>query len=244
MDSSGEKKCLLGPAELSMLGGLAFAAVLVAVSYLFDLRSRMVPVLEWIDSFGPWAAAVFMVVDMLAVVVLAPSLPLTMGAGFIFGVGWGTLYCLVARTIGSTLGFLIARYALGERVGRYIRSRQRFHLANAALAEDGGRIVFLTRLVPLFPGKLSNYLFGVTRCPLRGFFLGTFAGMIPFTFTNTYMGSLAGDLATIGMREGPRTPLQWALDGIGLLIALSGAIALAHYARTRLGRYTTNGSSD
>lgn len=227
-----------------MAGGLLFAILFIVVTRVFDLRSRMVGLLEWIDGFGPWAAAVFLLVDMLAVPLVLPTLPLTLGAGFIFGVVPGTIYCLVARTLGASLAFLIARYLFGARVSNYVLNHQKLHIANRALADQGGRVVFLTRLVPLFPGKLSNYFFGLTRCPLRGFFVGTFLGMIPLTLTNTYVGSLAGDLATLGMRDEPRTPVEWALDGFGLVAAFAAAIALAHFARTQLRRYGNDVTAD
>lgn len=242
--SPGEQKRLLGPAELSILGGVILAVVFVVLTRIFDLRGEMIGILEWIESFGPWAAFVFMAVDLLAVPLLLPTLPLTLGAGFIFGPGAGTVYCLVARTLGSTLSFLIARHLFSDRIARFILQNEKLHIADKALANEGGRIVFLTRLVPLFPGKISNYFFGLTRCPLRGFFIGCFFGMIPLTLANVYVGSLAGNLATIGVREQPRTPAEWVLDGMGLIAALAAAVALAHFARTRLRRYTDQAAPD
>lgn len=233
-----DDKRLLGPAELSILGGLIFAVVIVVLTRVFDLRGETIRLLEWIEGFGPWAAFVFMTVDMLAVPLVLPTLPLTLGAGFIFGPGAGTVYCLVARTFGSTISFLIARHLFSDRIAKYVLSHEKLHIADRALANEGGRVVFLTRLVPLFPGKLSNYFFGLSRCPLRGFFIGCFFGMIPLTVANTYVGSLAGNLATLGVRDQPRTPMEWVLDGFGLVAAFAAAIALAHFARTRLRRYT------
>lgn len=229
---------LLGPAELSILGGVILAVAFVILTRAFDLRGDTIRLLQWIEGFGPWAVLVFIVVDMLAVPLVLPTLPLTLGAGFIFGPAAGTVYCLVARTLGSTLGFLIARQCFSDRIARYVLRHEKLQIADTALSNEGGRVVFLTRLVPLFPGKLSNYFFGLTRCPLRGFFIGTFFGMIPLTLANTYVGSLAGDLATLGVRDQPRTPMEWALDGFGVLAALAAALALAHFARTRLRRYT------
>lgn len=243
MPTPGEPRRWIGPAELSIAGGIAVAILMVIVARVFNLREPTVRLLEWIQGFGAAGALVFMTVDALAVVFLLPSLPLTLGAGFIFGVGWGSLYCLIARTIGSAIGFLIARYTFSAKVSRYVLGHEKLQIADTAISEGGGRIVFLTRLVPLFPGKLSNYFFGLTRCPLAGFCVGTFFGMIPLTLSNTYMGSLAGDLATLGVRDHPRTPMEWALDSFGLIAALAAAIALAHFARTQLRRYSNSSTS-
>jgi uncharacterized membrane protein YdjX (TVP38/TMEM64 family) len=226
------------------LGGIVLAIAFVIVTRVFDLRAEAVRLLEWIEGFGPWAAVVFVVVDMLAVPLVLPTLPLTLGAGFIFGAGPGTLYCLVARTLGGTISFMIARYLFSDRISRTILQHKKLHIADEALSQEGGRVVFLTRLVPFFPGKLSNYFFGLSRCPLRGFFFGSFLGMIPITLANVYLGSLAGDLATLGARDQPRTPLQWVLDGAGLFSALAATVALAHFAQSRLRRYSGEASKD
>jgi uncharacterized membrane protein YdjX (TVP38/TMEM64 family) len=234
-----------GGAALPLLGGVALALLFVGAVYFFDLRGEIVQLLEWIEGLGPWAAAGFLLIDGIAVVILAPSLPLTLGAGFIFGVAWGTPLCLVSRTLGGAIAFLLARYAFSSRFARFILRNKALQLADDALAEDGGRIVFLTRLVPFFPGKLSNYFFGLSRCPFPAYCRGAFFGMIPLTLTNVYMGSLAGSLSTLGVREQPRTPTQWVLDGMGLLAAAVAAVVLAHYARTRLQRYSkTRGPED
>jgi uncharacterized membrane protein YdjX (TVP38/TMEM64 family) len=227
-----------GRALLSLLAGLAVTLLFVGAIYFFNLRGEVMQLLEWIEGLGPWAPAAFFVVDTLAVVILAPSLPLTLGAGFIFGVGGGTALCLVSRTVGGAIAFLLARYVLSARFARFVMRRRGLQLADDALAEDGGRIVFLTRLVPFFPGKLSNYFFGLSRCPFLGYCRGAFFGMIPLTLANTYMGSLAGSLATLGVRDQPRTTLQWVLDGSGLAAAAVAALLLANYARNRLREYT------
>jgi len=66
----------------------------------------------------------------------------------------------------------------------------------------------LSRLVPFFPFKLSNYFFGLTRFSLRGLVFGTLVGIIPFSVHNVYLGAIAADLATLGTRTAHRTPLE------------------------------------
>lgn len=57
--------------------------------------------------------------------------------------------------------------------------------AQGAWAPRGCNIVLLTRLVPFFPFKLSNYFFGLTHSSLRGFVLGTIVAVV-------YLNRLAG----------------------------------------------------
>ncbi len=56
--------------------------------------------------------------------------------------------------------------------------------------------MFLTRLSPLFPFNLLNYLFGITCVSLKDYVIGSL-GMIPGTFLYVYFGSLVGDVAAL-----------------------------------------------
>ena len=69
---------------------------------------------------------------------------------------------------------------------------------DAAVAREGWKIVLLTRLSPAFPFNLLNYAFGLTRVALRDYVLASWIGMMPGTVMYVYLGSVAGDLATLG----------------------------------------------
>ena len=87
------------------------------------------------------------------VAVTALSLPgaaiLTLAAGAIFGLGWGTLIVSFASSIGATLAFLASRWLLRD----WVQSRfgEQLPTVNAGIARDGGFYLFTLRLVPLFP---------------------------------------------------------------------------------------------
>jgi uncharacterized membrane protein YdjX (TVP38/TMEM64 family) len=99
----------------------------------------------------------------------------------------------------------------------------------------------LTRLVPFFPFKLSNYFFGLAPFSLRGFTGGTFVGIIPFSLHNAYLGSVAADVATLGARQVGRTPLEWALYAAGFMATIVLVIYLNRLARRALAKYTQTG---
>lgn len=66
--------------------------------------------IKWIDSLGGWGAGVFMLLYIVATVAFLPGSILTLGAGFVFGVIWGSVYVSIASTLGSICAFLIGRY--------------------------------------------------------------------------------------------------------------------------------------
>jgi uncharacterized membrane protein YdjX (TVP38/TMEM64 family) len=173
----------------------------------------------------------------LVVVLLLPGVMFTTGAGFAFGVVEGSIVVVLGTTLGATGAFLLARYGLGKRVDAWVQRHARLKAISNRFASDGWKIVLLTRLVPFFPFKLSNYVFGTTRISLRGFVGGTLIGEIPLSVHNAYLGSLAADLATLGQRPVERTPWEWTFYGAGLVLVVLSVVVLSLWARQALTVY-------
>ncbi len=222
----------------TLAGSILFVAALLALLYWLGAQDQLVRLLQWVDDQGIWAPLFFMAIMAAAVVFLLPGLPLTTGAGFVFGVVEGTVYVVLGTTLGATLAFLIARYLFGERARRFTVEHARFRLVGEELGRHGGKIVLLTRLIPFFPSKIANYFFGLTPVRLRGFFLGSLAGFVPFSVHNVYIGSIAADLSTLDARGVARTPLEWTLYGAGFIVTIFTVLYLNRLARRALSRYT------
>ena len=222
---------------LWMAGSIAGVGLIVGLLFAFGVHQQVVELLRWFDTQGAWAAVMFIAIMAAAMVFLLPGVLLTTGAGFVFGLLEGTVYVVIGTTLGSAIAFLIARYFLGEHAHVYIRDRARLSMVNNEMAPHGWKIVLLTRLIPFFPGKLSNFLFGLTNFKFTGFVAGTFFGVIPFSLHNVYLGSLAADLSTLGVRESSRSPLEWAIYGAGFLGTVLAVVFLNRLARRALARY-------
>jgi len=203
----------------------------VAVSGRMDIGPRVAALLAWIDGMGTWGPLILIAADILVVVLVLPGVWLTLGAGFLFGVVEGSLYIVIGTSIGATIAFLVARHLLGPRSAAWLARHPRARLLESMLTESGWKIVLATRLIPFFPFKLANYVFGLARFRLRDFVAGTVLGIIPFTVTNVYIGSLAADLAMLGVRGGPRESWEWLLYAGGALVACAVVVYLARIAR-------------
>ena len=212
--------------------------VTLAISLLlyFDIDDQLIELLQWLESRGWQASLLFILIMAAAIVVLAPGVIFTMGAGFVFGVVKGTLLVVAGTVLGATIAFLIARYLIGERPSRWLMSHVKPENLGEIMKKEGWRMIMYTRLVPLFPFKLSNYFFGLTPVRLRDFVLGNFLGIIPLTVNNVYLGSIASDLATMGAMDTERTPVQWALYGMGFVLAVIALIGLTRMARRALAQ--------
>ncbi|MGI9303277.1 MAG: TVP38/TMEM64 family protein [Gammaproteobacteria bacterium] len=215
------------------------AAILAALHY-FGMEQHIARLLGWVQSLGPWGPILYILIDMLVVVFLVPGVVVTMGAGFLFGVVSGTVYVVIATTTGAATAFMIARYFAGEKASEYLRAHAKLDLIADGFAADGWRIVLITRLIPFFPFKLSNYVFGLTRFSFYDFVAGTFIGIWPITLINVYLGSIAGNLATLGSSEAPKSPLGWTFYGGGFVVVILASIYLSHRARNALRKYVPN----
>ena len=214
-----------------------FVGVVLAALIYVDAQDQVMALLTGIDDQGLYGPLLFMLVMALVVVLLLPGVMFTTGAGFVFGVIEGSIVVVLGTTLGATAAFLLARYGLGERAEAWVRRHARLRAMSDRFASEGWKIVLLTRLVPFFPFKLSNYVFGMTRISLRGFVGGTLIGEIPLSIHNVYLGSLAADLATLGQRPVERTAWEWAFYGAGLVLAVLSVLYLSLWARKALSVY-------
>jgi len=168
--------------------GLKFAALIVFIVCAFVLirYSGLSAYLEqdelrrWIDGFGPWGPAVYILIYSLAPSFMVPGLPLTVIGGILFGPLWGTVYALTGATIGASIAFLVARQMGRSWVERFV-SEGSLKALDEKVREQGWKIVAFTRLVPLFPFNFLNYAFGLTSVKFGQYALASFIFMAPGT---------------------------------------------------------------
>jgi uncharacterized membrane protein YdjX (TVP38/TMEM64 family) len=190
--------------------------------------------LQWINGLGALGGVVFIAIYILATLAFLPAAILTLGAGVIFGVIWGSLYVFIGATLGAVAAFLVGRYVARGWVKEKISSYKKFANIDQAVSKEGLKIVFLIRLSPLFPFNLLNYALGVTSVSLKDYFLAS-VGMIPGTIMYVYLGHLAGDLALIGNKSQPDNMiLHWVIQIIGLIATIAVTVYVTKIAKKAL----------
>ena len=201
------------------------------------LAARLLPVQEWLKSFATWVKGMgpagmvlYAAVYVAAVVLFVPGIVLTLGAGFLFGLGWGIALVSVASTIAAALAFLIARYLARDAVRRLAERNPRFEAIDRAIGKEGWKVVALLRLSPLVPFSLSNYLYGLTSVRFVPYLLTSWVAMLPATVLYVYLGA-AG--RTIG-EKAPRSPWEWAFLGAGLAATAVVTVLLTRRAKKEL----------
>jgi len=190
-----------------------------------------------IEHLGAWGPVAFIVTYNLATVLFIPGSVLTLGGGVIFGLWWGSVYVFVAATLGATFAFLIGRYLSRDRVVKYMEAHPKFKALDRAVSQEGFKIVFLTRLCPLFPFNLLNYALGITQVSLKDYVLGSF-GMIPATILYVYSGSLVGDMAASGAATAYTNPqasaVKWLINIISFMATVAVTVSITRIARKAL----------
>ena len=212
------------------------ALVLVVVAFFqYDLLSPVQGVLKaalrWLKGLDTWAPVAFVLLYIASCVACLPASVLTVGGGAAFGVLTGSILVMIGAPLGASAAFLVGRYLARDWVRRKIGHRPAFIAIDKAVAEEGWKIVFLTRLAPVFPFFLMNYAYGLTRVPLRDYFLATWIGILPGSVLFVYIGSL-----TRGGAE-DASPMRWVTRGFILVTAIIAMVFLARIARRALARH-------
>lgn len=208
---------------------------LVILNREYDVAEQLKALLTWINQQGIWAPIIFIGTYIAATVLMIPGSLLTLGAGVVFGVAWGSLYVSIAATLGASLAFLIGRYLTRDLVEQKLGSNPNFAAVDRAVADRGWKIVLLVRLSPIFPFNVINYLFGLTKVSFWPYSLASWIGMIPGTIMFVYIGSLIGSIAQLdATREGGRSAAEWALYGVGFAATVIVTIYITRVARAAL----------
>ncbi|HIW76024.1 MULTISPECIES: TVP38/TMEM64 family protein [Gordonibacter] len=179
----------------------------------------------WVDETGALARVAFVAANMAQVVLaFLPGEPLELAAGYAFGFWEGTLWCLVASALGTTLVMLLVR-SFGMRiVGLFFPPEK---LASVEWLRDSRRfelLLFVVFLIPGTPKDLLTYVAGLGTSPVWRIVALTTVGRIPSIVSSTLAAGTFGDGNYLA------TALIVALT---LILAALGVVAYRKLARTQ-----------
>lgn len=216
-------------------GAILLVAALFGLSRLFDVQSALRTALERVEGLGFIGYGVFVLMYIVASVFFIPGSILTLGAGAIYGLLEGFILVSVGSTLGATAAFVVGRYAARDWVARRVAGNPKFRAIDDAVAREGWKVVGLTRLSPVFPFTLLNYAYGLTKVSLGQYVLASWIGMMPGTVMYVYIGTLAGNIATLGAEDaqGGETG-KLVLQGIGLVATIAVTVYVTRIARRAL----------
>ncbi len=206
---------------------LGVLVLLVVLFFSFDLQHYLTleGVKNGLGEFERWRSQAPVLVALgflfIYVLVTALSLPgaavMTLVAGALFGVLWGTVIVSFASSIGATLAFLASRYLLKDTVQN--RFGDRLKAINKGIEKDGAFYLFTLRLVPVFPFFLINLLMGLSPIKAITFYWVSQIGMLAGTVVYVNAGTQLAQLDSLSGILSPALLFSFALLGIFPFIA-------------------------
>lgn len=208
---------------------LTVAAMVVLLSAFFfldlgrflsivALKESLSQLLAWRSAAPVVAGAVFFAIYVAVAALAVPGAAImTVAAGALFGLGWGTALVSFASSAGAVLSFLASRFVLRDAI--QARFGARLKALNDGITKDGPFYLFTLRLVPVFPFFLVNLLSGLTPMPVRTFYWVSQVGMLAGTLVFVNAGTQLGTLTSLGDILSPRLLVSFALLGIFPLVA-------------------------
>jgi uncharacterized membrane protein YdjX (TVP38/TMEM64 family) len=215
---------------------------------LLVLAVRWLPVAEYvtqaqrkITELEIWGAVLYPLLFAACNVLLLPGGVLAIGSGLFFGLWWGWLFNMLGATLGAWVAVLAARKWGRGWVEKRLHPNGRWARLDAAIAREGPKIIFLSQVHPLFPTSLLNYLYGLSRVPVRTCVAWIALGQAPGMFLYAYLGRFAQSGLRAWRGEGVLTPGDWAIWTAGLVFTLLITTLLA---RTALRLLAAAGGAD
>ncbi len=227
--------------NVSRLVVLALGALALLVFFALDLNrffslayvqaSQALMVQTY--AADPWGtrAAFFATYVIVASLSLPGAVILILAAGGVFGFGWGLLLVSFASSIGATVSFLAARFALRDMV--QARLGARLADINHGLRRDGGMYLLSLRLIPVVPFFLVNLLMGLTPLRTGTFYLFSQLGMLPSTAVYVNAGQELASITSLGDVASPG--ILAALAMLGVLPLVAHALASRFRKRPKAG---------
>ena len=196
---------------------VAIFLVLVYAVYVLPIAEPVQALIEWAQSHRVAGAFVYMGCVILATVLFVPGSGSMMIAGYVFGLGMGTLVSAVAISLGAQGAFLMGRLVAREWVATKVSGHPRLVAIEAGLREEAFLIVVLTRLSLVIPFNLLNYAYGITSVRAGVHLAATTVGMLIPVAMYVYLGTLARDIGQILSGTATPSTLGYWIAGAGVI---------------------------
>ena len=176
-----------------LISGLIFFFIFDGQKYLSldQIAQQQHNLLVWTtDNF--WLSSLIYIATYIIIVTFSipGAVVMTLLGGFLFGVFPGSLWTMLAATIGSCLVFTAVQFAFGNTL--QTKASGSFNKMRKGFENNAFSYLLTLRLIPIFPFFIINIAAGVLKIRLSTFFWATIIGMIPGTVIYTWVGTSLG----------------------------------------------------
>ena len=216
-----------------VLGIAVFAAVSIAVSYVFSdylsfeaLRQNK-DALEAFRTQSPLLTSVlfFAIYTLIVAFSLPGAAVASITGGFLFGLGLGTLLNVGAATLGAMAIFSVVRFGFGNALAaRMNASDGPAARIQKALRNNEISVLLLIRLIPVVPFFVANIAPALVGVRWQNFLWTTFVGILPGGLVFTWIG--VGVAEVLDQGGVPDLSLIWSPHILGPILGLALLSAL------------------
>lgn len=183
--------------------GAFFAFDLQSYTTLETLQANEQIVVSYAEYHPVRTMAIYFTITVLCIVFALPAAALMMMlSGAIFGVTTGVIVCSCSITAGAILSFLSARFLFADFISRRFKRQAAF--VNRGIEKEGVLFLVTMRLLPMMPFFVTNLLLGVTKMPLKKFWLASQLSSLPSVILFAHAGKALSTIRTFQDVLSPR----------------------------------------
>jgi uncharacterized membrane protein YdjX (TVP38/TMEM64 family) len=206
-----------------ILAGLTVVTVLWG-PFLWDLLTDQERFKTWIESYGAYAALVFVAAQFVQVVIFfIPGEVTQFAGGYVFGTWLGLLLSYLGIMLGSLMAFSIARLFEHSATDLLVDRKTVRQFDRLVYGKSGFWPMFILFLIPGIPKDLLCYIAGLTPMHVMTFLAISTIGRFP----GVLLSSLFGD--SLAERD-------WTAVGLSTGMTL-GLLGIVYLLRAPLERY-------
>lgn len=162
---------------------------LEGVESVTDFHSRKEQIARFLGSFGPYSAAIYVLLQALQV--LASPVPgdlMGLLGGYAFGVNFGFFLSMLGLVLGSWVAFELASIFGRPFVERWVKKEvlEKFDYVTTGA---GQLLCFVLFLIPYSPKDYLCYLLGLGRMKVGSFLLIVTLGRMPGAYLLAFQGA-------------------------------------------------------
>jgi pyruvate/2-oxoglutarate dehydrogenase complex dihydrolipoamide dehydrogenase (E3) component/uncharacterized membrane protein YdjX (TVP38/TMEM64 family) len=184
--------------NIKKLALLILVVAVIAAFFAFDLerfftlaqiKARQAEILALFQAHPFEVAGLYFLIYVAVTAVSVPGAAtlLTVLAGAVFGLAWGTVIVSFASSAGATLAFIASRFLFRDLVKS--KFGDKLAAIDHGVEQEGWLYLFTLRLVPVVPFFLVNLMMGLTPMKTRTFYWASQAGMLAGTIAYVNVGT-------------------------------------------------------
>jgi uncharacterized membrane protein YdjX (TVP38/TMEM64 family) len=206
--------------------GLILLFFALGLHHLFTfqmLKEYRMELSAFVMEHAVMAALLYMLVYATLIALSVPGgAVMTITGGFLFGALWGTVYTVIAATVGATCLYFLVKTAIGSSL-RHQAGPWMEKLAKG-FQENAFNYMLVLRLIPIFPFFVVNLVPALLGVKARTYITATAIGIIPGSYVYTAFGTGVGRIFDAGemftIRDVLSTEMIIALIGLAVLSLL------------------------